>query len=237
MDPVPIDFKYVNSTVGLGKPTEEFEIGSVAGQQRMLNSVRIANESNEETELRLAKVAKEESIKKEVEEMNKSFYCEICDKGYTKISEYENHLSSYEHNHAKRWKELKAQEREQKKKSGLGPSKIKEKKRDEKELMRIMQAAGVPAVSATEEKHSTTSSSNTTSVKPTLFSQPKKFQSFGMSSRPLSQKPLGRPKSTGLDLHDDEEDTNIAINANKSGIRTNKPASSGGGFKFQLNRR
>lgn len=30
-----------------------------------------------------------------------SFFCELCDKGYQRISEYENHLSSYEHNHRK----------------------------------------------------------------------------------------------------------------------------------------
>ena len=47
------------------------------------------------------KVQKQESIKKELETINAAFYCTLCDKQYTKISEYETHLSSYDHNHRK----------------------------------------------------------------------------------------------------------------------------------------
>ncbi|CCJ30554.1 unnamed protein product [Pneumocystis jirovecii] len=40
-----------------------------------------------------------------------SFFCKLCDKGYSRISEYENHLSSYEHNHRKRFREMKEMQR------------------------------------------------------------------------------------------------------------------------------
>ncbi|KAG4306371.1 hypothetical protein PORY_000359 [Pneumocystis oryctolagi] len=42
-------------------------------------------------------VAKTESAREALQ----SFFCKLCDKGYQRISEYENHLSSYEHNHRK----------------------------------------------------------------------------------------------------------------------------------------
>ncbi|ODQ52541.1 hypothetical protein SAICODRAFT_71726 [Saitoella complicata NRRL Y-17804] len=38
----------------------------------------------------------------------KAFYCELCDKGYSRISEYEAHLSSYDHGHRARFREMRA---------------------------------------------------------------------------------------------------------------------------------
>ncbi len=32
-------------------------------------------------------------------EMNKAFYCELCDRQYTKYSEWDNHINSYSHHH------------------------------------------------------------------------------------------------------------------------------------------
>ena len=31
--------------------------------------------------------------------MLRSFYCELCDRQYTKYSEYDNHINSYSHHH------------------------------------------------------------------------------------------------------------------------------------------
>jgi len=47
------------------------------------------------------KVEKQEAIKNEVAEIHKVFYCELCDKQYKMASEFEVHLSSYDHNHKK----------------------------------------------------------------------------------------------------------------------------------------
>jgi hypothetical protein len=64
-----------------------------------------------------------------VAEMTKNFYCELCDKQYTRIAEYETHLSSYDHNHKKRFKDMRDFEAERNKEDRLK----KQKKREEKE--------------------------------------------------------------------------------------------------------
>ncbi|KAM7188809.1 hypothetical protein V8F20_010419 [Naviculisporaceae sp. PSN 640] len=40
-------------------------------------------------------------------EAQKSFYCELCSKGYTRMNDYEAHLSSYDHSHKQRMKDMK----------------------------------------------------------------------------------------------------------------------------------
>lgn len=37
-----------------------------------------------------------------------SFYCQLCSKGYSRMNEYEAHLSSYDHTHRQRLKDMKA---------------------------------------------------------------------------------------------------------------------------------
>ncbi|KAI9745098.1 MAG: hypothetical protein M1818_001376 [Claussenomyces sp. TS43310] len=37
----------------------------------------------------------------------KSFYCELCSKGYSRMNEYEAHLSSYDHSHKQRLKDMR----------------------------------------------------------------------------------------------------------------------------------
>jgi hypothetical protein len=41
-----------------------------------------------------------------------SFYCQLCQKGYTRMNEYEAHLSSYDHSHKQRLKDMKAMVRD-----------------------------------------------------------------------------------------------------------------------------
>lgn len=42
---------------------------------------------------------KEKKMTEILTEMNKSFYCELCDRQYTKYSEFDNHINSYSHHH------------------------------------------------------------------------------------------------------------------------------------------
>lgn len=42
---------------------------------------------------------KEKKMVEMLTEMNKAFYCELCDRQYTKYSEYDNHINSYSHHH------------------------------------------------------------------------------------------------------------------------------------------
>ncbi|PHH90829.1 hypothetical protein CDD83_2541 [Cordyceps sp. RAO-2017] len=45
-------------------------------------------------------------------EAQKSFYCALCSKGYSRMNEYEAHLSSYDHTHKQRLKDMKAMVRD-----------------------------------------------------------------------------------------------------------------------------
>ncbi|CAG8578050.1 17385_t:CDS:2 [Racocetra persica] len=105
-EPIRIDTK--SDCLGVGKLEEEnfYHVVSTA-KRKALDSEKIAEETEEERQQRQNKVQKQESIKKELEIINSAFYCALCDKQYTKITEYETHLSSYDHNHRKRFKEMK----------------------------------------------------------------------------------------------------------------------------------
>ncbi|KLU90615.1 hypothetical protein MAPG_10467 [Magnaporthiopsis poae ATCC 64411] len=41
-----------------------------------------------------------------------SFYCQLCTKGYSRMNDYEAHLSSYDHSHKQRLKDMKAMVRD-----------------------------------------------------------------------------------------------------------------------------
>lgn len=43
----------------------------------------------------------QKAIKAELNMVKSAFYCALCDKQYERISDYEVHLSSYDHNHKK----------------------------------------------------------------------------------------------------------------------------------------
>ncbi|KAK0763681.1 hypothetical protein N5P37_003062 [Trichoderma harzianum] len=45
-------------------------------------------------------------------EAQKSFYCNLCSKGYSRMNDYEAHLSSYDHSHKQRLKDMKAMVRD-----------------------------------------------------------------------------------------------------------------------------
>ncbi|KAM5369953.1 hypothetical protein ACJZ2D_008752 [Fusarium nematophilum] len=45
-------------------------------------------------------------------EAQKAFYCSLCSKGYSRMNEYEAHLSSYDHSHKQRLKDMKAMVRD-----------------------------------------------------------------------------------------------------------------------------
>jgi hypothetical protein len=44
---------------------------------------------------------KQQKIKEEVQTILRPFYCSLCDKQYKRATEYDTHLSSYDHNHTK----------------------------------------------------------------------------------------------------------------------------------------
>eukprot|EP00246_Nothoceros_aenigmaticus_P014420 TRINITY_DN5454_c0_g1_i1.p1 TRINITY_DN5454_c0_g1~~TRINITY_DN5454_c0_g1_i1.p1 ORF type:complete len:102 (-),score=24.79 TRINITY_DN5454_c0_g1_i1:395-700(-) len=50
---------------------------------------------------------REQKIQEEVKEIRKVFFCELCNKQYKLAMEFETHLSSYDHNHKKRFKTMR----------------------------------------------------------------------------------------------------------------------------------
>lgn len=98
----PIQVDEAIDTRGLGKKTEEERyIQEVGRKRKTTDGERIAQETPEEREVREARVRKRQAQERDVQTVRDAFYCSICDKRYAKVTEWDNHLSSYDHNHKK----------------------------------------------------------------------------------------------------------------------------------------
>jgi len=93
---------------------------------KKLNDPEIKVEDNEK-----------EALKKELKAINSVFYCSLCNKQYSKISEYEQHLDSYDHNHKKRFLDMRKTEKLNNKKREGDKKRLKEQKRQEKEMQQL----------------------------------------------------------------------------------------------------
>lgn len=78
---------------------------------------------------------REQKIQTEVKEIRKVFYCDLCNKQYKLAVEFEAHLSSYDHNHRKRFKEMK----EMHGTSSRDDRKKREQQRQEREMAKFAQ--------------------------------------------------------------------------------------------------
>ncbi|KAJ3073192.1 G patch domain-containing protein 8 [Podochytrium sp. JEL0797] len=204
LDPVP--FVHKADKEGVGK-TEEAEANHVDSTRKpkALESEVLANETSDQRAKREALVESRERVKEEIRSVTRAFYCELCDKQYTKISEFEVHLSSYDHNHKKRFKDM-----QQMTKQGSLPGvsagnkrarEDKEKAREEREFKRMHEAALL------KEKGSTPVQGLSAAVTPALNTASSEARICGSSlsrgefsaatatARPLIQKPP-EPKVT-----------------------------------------
>mmetsp|Transcript_51539 Transcript_51539/g.121022 ORF Transcript_51539/g.121022 Transcript_51539/m.121022 type:complete len:327 (+) Transcript_51539:22-1002(+) len=122
VDPVP--FASNDYCLGLGKATEYDERADEATETRkaLTAEVLVREEGDEHArEVRQVRNANNERIQAALKVAVSEFYCDICRKQYHISTEFENHLSSYDHHHTKRLKEAreveamrKRQEREAK---------------------------------------------------------------------------------------------------------------------------
>ncbi|XP_061761357.1 G patch domain-containing protein 8-like [Nerophis ophidion] len=106
-DPVPIIVKY--DVMGMGRMEMEMDYAEDATEKRRVLEV----EKGETEELRQKykdQIEKEKAIAKGLEDLRANFYCELCDKQYTKHQEFDNHINSHDHAHKQRQKELKQRE-------------------------------------------------------------------------------------------------------------------------------
>eukprot|EP00124_Ichthyophonus_hoferi_P001213 Ihof_evm6s58 gene=Ihof_evmTU6s58 len=125
--------------MGLGKWQLDMDYAEVALAERRKLEVEVEDTEARKTK-REAAVAKQDATAAELKKINEVFYCDICNKGYTKVSDWENHLSSYDHHHVKRFKEMKEAMKNRNQSQGENLKK-KEKKRMEKELQKLSEFA------------------------------------------------------------------------------------------------
>lgn len=79
---------------------------------------------------------REHKIETEVKEIRKVFFCELCNKQYKLAMEFEAHLSSYDHNHRKRFKEMREMHG-----SSRDDRQKREQQRQEREMAKFAQMA------------------------------------------------------------------------------------------------
>ncbi|GAA97190.1 uncharacterized protein L969DRAFT_14713 [Mixia osmundae IAM 14324] len=141
----PIQVVYKADLMGLGKVELERDmLDNASLRQRTLDSIKLARETDEQRAAREARVAREAAVKAEIVSAIEKFHCQLCDKAYVNVRQYDEHLNSYDHHHKKRFLELKAESRAAAAVSGqLDKRKEKERKREEREFARLAQAAGV----------------------------------------------------------------------------------------------
>ncbi|TPX33239.1 hypothetical protein SmJEL517_g03865 [Synchytrium microbalum] len=154
LEPVAIDKKL--DTQGLGRAEEVYAIHSAStAKRKALETELIASETDQEKEIRELLALKKQRIQDDVQEINKPFYCDLCEKQYRKIQDYDAHLTSYDHNHTKRLKEMKEMSRKgiiPGTRNGADKKQQREREREEREVKKLMDAAN------TSIKQSTTSS-------------------------------------------------------------------------------
>lgn len=81
-------------------------------------------------------------LEAEITSSLRPFYCELCDKQFKTVGQYDEHTNSYAHHHKARFKDMQASTRI-KDQAEIDKRKEKERKREEKELRKMALARGV----------------------------------------------------------------------------------------------
>lgn len=121
---------------------------------------------------------REQKIQTEVKEIRKVFFCDLCNKQYKLAIEFEAHLSSYDHNHRKRFKQMK----EMHGASSRDDREKREQLRQEREMAKFAQIAGARKQQQQEQSEVSPASSTTTA---TALAEQEQRQTlkFGFSSK------------------------------------------------------
>ncbi|KAK4052838.1 hypothetical protein OIV83_002125 [Microbotryomycetes sp. JL201] len=154
----PIDPKDNSAMLGLGKarmdtrskPAQESSKALGSQERRRINEKRdwqVAERAQKLISIRSPdseRAAHVAQVKADVAASLDKFRCDICDKAYANVSQYNEHLNSYDHHHRARAVATKQAEKERLVATGAADKRReKERKREEKELAKMMGAAGV----------------------------------------------------------------------------------------------
>ncbi|QHN85018.1 G patch domain-containing protein [Arachis hypogaea] len=126
-------------------------------------------------------------IQTEVKEIRKVFYCELCNKQYKLAMEFEAHLSSYDHNHRKRFKQMK----EMHGGSSRDDRQKREQQRQEKEMAKFAQMADAQKqqrLQLQQESGSASASSGSKTATALTDQEQRNTLKFGFSSKGTASK-------------------------------------------------
>ncbi|XP_038718449.1 G patch domain-containing protein 8 [Tripterygium wilfordii] len=133
----PIKSGIRDPKLGIGKQEEDDFFTAEENIQRRRLDIEL-EETEENAKKREVLAEREQKIQSEVKEIRKVFYCDLCNKQYKLAMEFEAHLSSYDHNHRKRFKEMREMH-------GTGSSRDdrlkREQQRQEREMAKFAQMA------------------------------------------------------------------------------------------------
>ncbi|PQM34218.1 G patch domain-containing protein 8 isoform X4 [Prunus yedoensis var. nudiflora] len=177
----PIKSGIRDPKLGVGKQEEDDYFTAEENIQRRKLDVEI-EETEEHAKKREVLAEREQKIQTEVKEIHKVFYCDLCNKQYKLAVEFEAHLSSYDHNHRKRFKEMK----EMHGSSSRDDRQKREQQRQEKEMAKFVQIADArkqQQQQQEEESGSAPGSTELTSATTLADQDQRKALKFGFSSK------------------------------------------------------
>ncbi|XP_071729745.1 uncharacterized protein [Rutidosis leptorrhynchoides] len=187
----PIKSGIRDSKLGVGKQEEDDFFTAEENIQRKKLDIEL-EETEEIAKKREVMADRELKIQTEVKEIRKVFYCELCNKQYKLAVEFEGHLSSYDHNHRKRFKEMK----EMHGSSSRDDRQKREQLRQEKEMAKFAQMADAHKQQQQQQQQQQEDSENSNKVvknADVLAEQDqRKTLKFGFSSKPGASKSFGK---------------------------------------------
>ncbi|GMH07702.1 hypothetical protein Nepgr_009542 [Nepenthes gracilis] len=197
--------------LGVGKQEEDDYFTSGENIQRRKLDVEV-EETEELARKREVIAEREQKIQTEVKEIRKVFYCELCNKQYKLAMEFEAHLSSYDHNHRKRFKEM----RDMHGSSSRDDRQKREQQRQEKEMAKFAQIADVrKQQQQQEQEHSIGAAVSSVSKTVTILADQdqRKALKFGFSVKSGSSKssiggggPTKKPKVAVASVFSNDSD-------------------------------
>ncbi|KAK2976327.1 hypothetical protein RJ640_008781 [Escallonia rubra] len=178
----PIKSGIRDPKLGVGKQEQDDFFTAEENIQRKKLDIEV-EETDEIAKKREVMAEREQKIQTEVKEIRKVFYCDLCNKQYKLAVEFEAHLSSYDHNHRKRFKEM----RDMHGSSSRDDRQKREQQRQEKEMAKFAQMADAHKQQQQQQQQEvsgTVMASTTVKSVTTLADQDqRKALKFGFSSK------------------------------------------------------
>lgn len=113
----PVRLAQQEATLGLGKAREYEAVAEDATAERRATTAELIAREADDAEAqrrREAKVHETDRIQSALHAATREFYCDVCHKQYKLVTEFDAHLSSYDHHHKKRFAEMRAAEAQRK---------------------------------------------------------------------------------------------------------------------------